>query len=73
MNKMKASEGEFVEFNNDGGSITVEVDKGGARFILLAGQPLNEPVVRRGPFVMSTQEELIQAFIDYSEGNLVCV
>ncbi|MGD2172531.1 MAG: pirin-like C-terminal cupin domain-containing protein, partial [Gammaproteobacteria bacterium] len=40
-----------------------------ARFLLIAGKPLGEPVVRGGPFVMNTREELMQAFSDYQSGN----
>lgn len=38
----------------------------GSRLILAAGQPLNEPVVRHGPFVMNSREEIFQAFEDYN-------
>lgn len=42
-----------------------------ARFLLLAAQPLNEPVVQYGPFVMNTREEIDQAILDYQTGKLV--
>lgn len=35
------------------------------RFVLLGGQPLNEPVVQHGPFVMNSQDEIDQTFEDY--------
>ena len=37
-----------------------------ARLILIAGKPLNEPIVQYGPFVMNTQQEIHQALSDYS-------
>jgi redox-sensitive bicupin YhaK (pirin superfamily) len=44
-------------------------DGTGNRAILVAGRPLREPVAKHGPFVMSTRDELIQAFEDYQNGK----
>ena len=41
-----------------------------SKFILVGGEPLNEPVARGGPFVMNTKTEILQAFEDYKNGKL---
>ncbi|MDB6088649.1 MAG: pirin family protein [Gammaproteobacteria bacterium] len=53
-----------------GDRIDVTAGKNGARFLVLAGRPLREPVVQYGPFVMNTREEIEQAIRDYQSGAL---
>ncbi|MCU0736209.1 MAG: pirin family protein [Methylotetracoccus sp.] len=54
----------------DGDTVRVEAGAPGARFLLLAGKPLGEPIVQHGPFVMNTREEIEQALADYRNGTL---
>ena len=49
--------------------LRLRAGKQAARLILVAGRPLREPVMRHGPFVMNTKQELMQAFVDYQEGR----
>lgn len=44
--------------------------KSKARFLVLAGKPINEPIAQYGPFVMNTMEEVEQALRDYRSGTL---
>src|SRR5690606_8397204 len=53
-----------------GDAVSIQACAQGARFLLLAAIPLNEPVVQYGPFVMNTREEIEQAMRDYSAGRL---
>jgi quercetin 2,3-dioxygenase len=53
-----------------GETIEVSVGPEGARFLVLAGRPLREPVVQYGPFVMNTRQEIEQAVRDYQSGAL---
>ncbi len=53
-----------------GDQVEVLAGSEGARFLLLAGRPLGEPVVQYGPFVMNTRDEIEQAIRDYQSGEL---
>ena len=63
------SASQLLIFEKDG-IIQVTTGDGGARFLLVAAKRLNEPIVRQGPFVMNTEAELRQAFMDYRNGTL---
>ncbi|KAG0303982.1 hypothetical protein BGZ99_002533, partial [Dissophora globulifera] len=39
-----------------------------AHFVVIAGEPLKEPIVQHGPFVMNTKAEIQKTFIDYQFG-----
>jgi len=52
-----------------GSALRLRAGSQGARLILVAGRPLREPVMRHGPFVMNTRQELMQAFVDFQEGR----
>lgn len=52
-----------------GDQLSVRSAGSGARFLLIAGQPLNEPIARGGPFVMNTKAEILQSFTDFSSGK----
>ena len=56
-----------------GDAVEVLAGSEGARFLLLAGRPLGEPVAQYGPFVMNTRDEIEQAIRDYQSGELTRV
>ena len=56
---------------DDGSEILVRAGADGARFLLLSGAPLREPLAWRGPIVMNTEAELDLAFEEYRNGTFV--
>ncbi|MGF1761984.1 pirin family protein [Aliivibrio kagoshimensis] len=54
----------------DGDQVTITATEHGARLIFLSGEPINEPVVHYGPFVMNTSREIDQAISDFQNGTL---
>ena len=69
VNGTDAVDGQLVVLDRDHGDVEV-VSTDGAEVLLLAGEPLNEPIARYGPFVMNNRAELIEAFDDYQAGRL---
>lgn len=55
----------------DGGSVAVRAGESGVRFLLVSGQPLNEPIARYGPFVMNTQDEIEETLRELREGTFI--
>ena len=56
---------------NDAQADGVVIEAGeDARLLLIAGQPLKEPIAQYGPFVMNTQQEIFQALNDFRDGRL---
>jgi quercetin 2,3-dioxygenase len=56
---------------DDGDEINMSTDDQSARFLLISGKPLKEPVAWYGPIVMNTQEELQLAFEEYERGTFI--
>lgn len=67
-NGATAGAAELILFENEGEDITVE-SRQGAQLLVLNGEPIDEPVVFYGPFVMNTRDEIIEAVRDFEAGK----
>ena len=64
-----AKEAELALFGHTGERVVLEA-KENATLLVLSGEPIREPIARYGPFVMNTQDELVQAMNDYRAGRM---
>jgi redox-sensitive bicupin YhaK (pirin superfamily) len=68
VNGDKATVHEFVVFKNVGERVLIEATSE-TQLLVLSGEPIGEPVVQYGPFVMNSEREIHQAFADFSSGK----
>ena len=64
-----AAEGDLAIFSHQGDAITVEASAD-THLLLMSGEPIAEPIVGYGPFVMNSKAEILQAFEDYQLGKM---
>jgi quercetin 2,3-dioxygenase len=68
VNDTGVTEGDFVVLENGAERVHVQAD-GATQLLVLSGEPIDEPVVQYGPFVMNTVEEIRDAFRDLGTGK----
>lgn len=61
-------EAQMATLSTEGRGVTIEANNE-VKLLLLAGEPIDEPVVGYGPFVMNTREEIVQAVNDFNSGK----
>ena len=69
INGQSAHAGQLVTLSHDGGGLELQAAGKNVRLLLLAGEPIDEPVVGYGPFVMNSQAEIRQAIDDFNSGR----
>jgi redox-sensitive bicupin YhaK (pirin superfamily) len=65
----EAGEGDLAIFARTGNGITVKAKKD-AKLLVMSGEPIDEPIVGQGPFVMNSRAEIQQAFEDFQLGRM---
>jgi redox-sensitive bicupin YhaK (pirin superfamily) len=67
-NDKQATEAQLVLLNREGEDVRIDAANDAA-FLLLSGEPINEPIVMHGPFVMNTTQEINAALRDFQSGK----
>jgi redox-sensitive bicupin YhaK (pirin superfamily) len=73
VNESTSVSGEMVVMQRTAGLVRVEATTSAAQILIMGGLPLGEPMVRYGPFVMNTKQEIITAVEEFNDGKLVKV
>ncbi|MGE4756250.1 pirin family protein [Yersinia enterocolitica] len=63
-----ARDAEMVLLDSAGSNVTIEANND-AMLLLLSGEPIDEPIIGYGPFVMNTQEQIAEAIADFNSGR----
>lgn len=71
LNSRNLSLNTLVALGREDNSLAFTAGDNGARFILISGKPINEPIVQQGPFVMNTSQEIEQAMQDFQSNTFV--
>lgn len=70
-NNQTAAPNTLIALSTDERRFEFVAGERGARFVVISGKPINEPIVQYGPFVMNSRQEIDQAMSDYQSNNFV--
>ena len=65
-----ARKGQMIYFDQSSDMINLTSISSTGSYLVLAGEPLNEPVVRYGPFVTNTEGDMKKVMLDYQNGKM---
>jgi redox-sensitive bicupin YhaK (pirin superfamily) len=63
-----AGDAQYVTFDRAAGDVSIAA-RSDAKLLLLAGEPIDEPIVAHGPFVMNSEQQIRQAISDFNSGR----
>ena len=67
---LTALKGQMIYFDQESDSIDLTSISPDGSYLILSGEPLNEPIARHGPFVANTEGEIKLAMLDYQNGKM---